>query len=45
LRRGSSQMLISMKPSKCWILLGYQILSNLGWVRFFMELVWILTRS
>jgi hypothetical protein len=25
--------------SKCWILLGYQILSNLGWVGFFMELV------
>jgi hypothetical protein len=24
-----------MTPSKCWILLGYQILSNLGWVRFF----------
>jgi hypothetical protein len=22
-----------------------QILSNLGWVWFFMELVWILTRS
>jgi hypothetical protein len=33
-----------MTPSKCWILLRYQILSNLGWVRFFLELVWILTR-
>ena len=28
-------MLTSMTPSKCRILLGYQILSNLGWVQFF----------
>jgi hypothetical protein len=26
-------------PSKCWIPFGYQILLDLGWVRFFMELV------
>jgi hypothetical protein len=29
--------LILMTPSKCCILLGYQILSNFGWVRIFME--------
>jgi hypothetical protein len=46
LRRGSSQMLISMTtPSKCLIPLRYQIFRNLGWVWFFIELVWILTRS
>jgi hypothetical protein len=46
LRRSSCQILTSMTtPSRCWILLRYEILSNLWRVRFFMELVWILTRS